>query len=729
MCNSSIKAPNISVMKNLLFLCMCLFSLLSVIPAANSQSSVPSPGVIWTEDSPNIYVNVYPQKNELEGGETVQLVIEQIIRPHWHTYWKNPGDSGAAMRVRWDLPEGFQASEFKWPTPQKMPVGPLTNYGYGDRVLILQELQIPEDVSQDEINIPVSYDILVCDEICIPETVDTVISFNHVGAVNTGVLDEALAQLPMVPDGWESSISRMDENTVLNVTTDISEADLSAYEIEFFPLQYGLVQNAAQPEVTVEGSEIILKQAKGDFNIEQIEDKGGILVLENEAGERKGYILDPAIKKTVEGAGFLSMADEDGIEKEDLSEEGHVGYILALFFAFLGGLILNLMPCVFPVLSIKVLSLAKMSDHSVWEARKHGLAYTAGIVFSFLLIAGLLILLKSGGSEIGWGFHLQSPVVILLLAYLFFLIGLNLAGYFEFGERVTNIGNGWMQGATGSFFTGILATTVATPCTAPFMAAALGYALLQPSIVALSVFVALGLGLAFPFLLISFIPVLQKAMPRPGQWMVTFKEFLAFPMFLSAVWLFWVLAEEVGTVGILWPVMGVVGVTFGLWMLRKADHRVIVQFLALLIMAISFFFSLYSIQMTHAGSKAVSHEMMEYGSMYSPQALADALASDRPVFVEMTAAWCVTCKFNHRIAIGTPKTKQIIEEEGIIYLVGDWTNYDADITSYLESFERRGVPLYVYYGRPDRETGIRPDPELLPQLLTPGIVERALRGY
>ncbi len=378
---------------------------------------------------------------------------------------------------------------------------------------------------------------------------------------------------------------------------------------------------------------------------------------------------------------------------------------------------------------MKALSLSKIAEKSKIEAQKHGIAYTAGIILSFLAIAGLLIILKSGGSEIGWGFHLQNPVVILLLAYLFFAIGLNLSGFFEIGGRLMSIGQGRKtEGVSGSFMTGILATLVATPCTAPFMAGAIGYAFLQPTPVALMIFATLGLGLALPYLLISFIPALHKMMPRPGQWMVTFKELLAFPMYATVIWLLWILSSQIDMNGFATPMIGLLGIVFSIWIYKYASTSQSAKNLFLMVLALGVFGGtmLYTVFQIQSFEMAKEQPMPEFGAPYSPAALENALSTDDPIFVEMTAAWCVTCKVNHYRAIDIQETRDIIDIRNVTYLIGDWTNHDAEITRYLNKFGRNGVPIYIYYGRPDVKTGKRPEPEMLPQILSPSIMAETL---
>ncbi len=397
--------------------------------------------------------------------------------------------------------------------------------------------------------------------------------------------------------------------------------------------------------------------------------------------------------------------------------------VLTLVFAFIGGLILNLMPCVFPILSMKSLALVKMAQHEPKAVKQHGLAYTAGVVLSFVAIAGALIILQQGGMETGWGFQLQNPIIVAILIYTLFIVGLNLAGLFEVGHGLGNVGSHLTEksGLIGAFFTGALATVVATPCTAPFMATAVGVALTQPPAVNLLIFATLGLGLAFPYLILSFVPSLRQSLPKPGAWMKTFQQFLAFPMFLATAWLLWVLAQQVGNVQLFSVFVGMIAIVFAFWVWPKAGK--LGRFVAIM----SFLVALY-------GMPSLAHKVdagdcyyeqarhLKMGEEFSMSTLDYYLnKTDNPVMVEMTAAWCITCKLNHASSIDINATRTLFGTNNVAFLVGDWTNQNDEITKYLHSFGRNGVPLYVFYPAPF-EDGVRPDPVILPQLLTPSIV-------
>lgn len=368
----------------------------------------------------------------------------------------------------------------------------------------------------------------------------------------------------------------------------------------------------------------------------------------------------------------------------------------------------------------------------------HGLSYSAGILFSFAILAGFLIVLKGAGEQIGWGFQLQNPAIILGLIYLLFTVGLNLTGFFEIRSgNLTNFGGSLAatQSHRGSFYTGILAALVATPCTAPFMGVAMGFALTQPAGVSLLVFLALGLGLALPYLLVTMIPPVRTKLPKPGHWMETFRQFLAFPMFISAIWLIWVYTQQTGSAGVVSALSGITAISFVIWLKKVMPEKGAGRMIAFTAMlaAIAVFLATFAAAVPQTQTPAAMEkgsQTQDTGSVqpYSPGALAALTAGDKPLFVNMTAAWCITCKINERVALNTETAKSLFNKHGIVYIKGDWTNYDPDISQYLERFERNGVPLYVYYGPRNKETNKRPEPVVLPQILSPGLIRKTLEG-
>ena len=706
-----------------------LLTILSLLFIAISSSSVFAQDNNENEEG-NVAFRVLAEKTTVEANEEIWIGVEQSIRPEWHTYWQNPGDSGSAPQHSWVLPDGFEISEIHWPVPRKIPYPPLLNYGYSDNVTLLQKLKVPSELPSGPIILSVDVEALVCKDICIPEygSFDLVLNdpATH-NEDNSAYLQQSLEKVPPQHD-WQ--VNFREDNGTFHLNAKLPDdflANIDQKTIDFIPLDWGVIENAATPKTNIENNVFTLTQTAGERPLDGIASIKGVLTYEDQKGTYKGVYVQATNNSALNTQPPLNTSSQ--ISSEAKMDVEATGLVRALILALLGGLILNLMPCVFPVLSLKALALVKTAEKDHGLARAHGLSYTLGVVLSFLAIASVLILLQAGGQQIGWGFQLQNAIVISLLAYLLFVIGLNLAGYFEFGNSLGNIGNKLTQssGLSGSFFTGVLATIVATPCTAPFMGVAIGYALLQPSPVALSVFAALGLGLALPYLAVAFIPALQKRLPRPGAWMDIFKQFLAFPMLGFAAWLVWILAQLSGPFAVFGILLGMLCIAFSLWLFKHLPangvKRAFVIILGLLSLLGAFILLPAKAEPTPATSAASSST---FGEEFSLQKLENALKGDDPVFVEMTAAWCITCKVNHRTSINIESTREIFAENNVKYLIGDWTNEDPVITEYLRSFGRNGVPIYVYYARPDADSGQRPEPVLLPQILTPGLVKGAV---
>lgn len=667
-----------------------------------------------------VHIRLLPERGQIKAGEELLIGIEQVITPDWHTYWKNPGDSGTETRIEWTLPDGFEVSEIQWPTPHKLPYGPLLNYGYEDNVVLMQKIIAPQNIPEGEITLSADIEVLVCKETCIPEYGTYTLKLNGAESDledNTAFLSFAQTRIPQHTD---QSVSYHEAQNDFVLSLKMNEDEIMAIDpatLTFFPEDWGLIENTAPVRASFEDNIITLKQTRGERLLSEIKTSDGsiqgVLSYKTTSGKPKSYAFT-AIKAPVSFGKAIHP---------------NMGFTIAkaILFAIIGGLILNLMPCVFPVLSIKALSLVKIADKHPSLARLHGLSYTAGVVLSFTTIAAILLILKSIGMEIGWGFQLQNPTVIAFLTYLLFLIGLNLIGFFEIAARISNFGGRLTQNTSGplnSFFTGILASIVAAPCTAPFMAAAIGFALTQPTFVNLAIFASLGLGLALPYLLLSFIPAFQHALPKPGAWMQTFKQFLSFPMFLSVIWLIWVLSQQSGPTGVLEILIGLATLTFAIWLLKHVPENKIAKPIVIIIAATSLAITAIMGIKSPAPNenRIIAEEAVErFGEVYTPEKLEALLAGDDPVFVEMTAAWCITCKANHAIAINTTHTRELFKNNNVRYLIGDWTNQDPTITQYLNQYERNGVPLYVYYAARNTQTGERPEPQILPQLLKPSI--------
>ena len=674
-------------------------------------------------------VRIVPERSIVGAEETLTLAVDINLAPKWHVYWKNPGDSGLPVKVQWDVPDGFTVGNIAWPTPDKISYDILANYGYYEQVTLLQTLHIPEILPQGKITLTASVDMLVCHDICIPESSTISIDLNNhdaPGTDNKAYINAAKNRLPSPIDGqFEYAESNGRLHLFLSPEPHEILDGITPEKIEFFPFDWGIINHAAAPDASIKDRTITIAHERGDQPLSDMSELSGLLVIKGERGQNKGFALTAAPK----------VIAQKQTEKENISEaENHIKssqitWFHAIYFALLGGLILNLMPCVFPVLSMKALSLVKMSEKENKRARVQGIAYTLGVVLSFLAVGAVLLLLKEAGTRVGWGFQLQNPVIVGILAYLLFIIGLNLIGFFEFKSVSGNIGNKLTQGNSwsSSFFTGVLATIVATPCTAPFMGAAMGFAITQTFPVGISIFGALGFGLALPYLILSFVPPLRRFLPKPGQWMEIFKQFLAFPIFASSIWLIWVLSQQSGSYGVLLVLLGMLAIAFCVW-LSHLRYKGVAKTFTTILLAICLFlpiFSLFYIKNTEQ-SVISSWKTYHFGIAFSDHALSQLLKGNDPIFVEMTAAWCITCKANQAIALNIKSTKALFQKHNVRYLIGDWTSYDDKITQYLDRFGRNGVPLYVFYGKRDIETGKRPEPVLLPQVLTPSIVEEVI---
>ncbi|NHZ93039.1 thiol:disulfide interchange protein [Massilia sp. CCM 8733] len=671
-------------------------------------------------------------------GQTVYLGLEQKIIPHWHTYWKNPGDSGTSTSIAWTLPAGVTTGAILWPAPSRFDIGPITNYGYADRVVLLTKLTVPgSQAIGSEIPVQAKASWLVCAESCFPQeaTLRTTLAVAATASVHSEhkpVIDAALKQIPLAVD-WQAVYLRQGDTLQARLTLPAQVGGTGAaafarqHTLRFYPAQWGTVAHNAAQSFSLDGQQLTIALAAGETPPAHGSQVRGVLV----AHEKTSSGGDGAIVHAVElGAGAAAPRPGKGAAPVPASSEGNITLWRALLLAFAGGVVLNLMPCVFPVLSIKALGLLKHSDLSGAQKRMQGVAYTAGVLVSFSLLALALIVIKSLGAQVGWGFQFQSPYFVLGVAYLIFVVGLSLSGVFALGGPA-NLGAGLASrnGYSGSFFTGVLATIVATPCTAPFMGAALGFALTQPSLVLWLVFIALGLGLALPYMLVSAWPALHRVLPKSGLWMERLKQALAFPMYAAAVWLVWVLAQQAGVNAVPLALGGMIMLALIAWLFDSTRNTSGARRLAangvLLVATLATLGVSFQAVRLLAGSPA---QVAQAGARqdweaYSPPRLAELRQQGRPVFINLTAAWCITCLVNEKVALSKPAFKELLQEEGITYLKGDWTNQDARISALLKQYGRSGVPLYLFY-----PSGTGSEAHVLPQILTHDIVSLALRS-
>lgn len=660
-------------------------------------------------DTGKVVAQLVSSHESAGAGETINLALRTVLDDHWHTYWRNPGDSGEPVQIDWTLPEGASAGEITWPLPKAIPTGPIINFGFEGVPLFPVEIKLPETAqSGDVLTLEASVYYLVCKDICIPESttlsLDVEIGETRPSRRWDGVIKAALSRAPK--QGSIKAVIEKSGETVSAGFTNLPQGDFS--KSFFFPYPQGLIA-PSQPQTpkSVDGG--LLITGTSDYMWDQAEGMlaklQGVLSYDKD-GKTVGEIVTLATQNRVLGTGASDKPT------------GSITFIGAILGAFLGGLILNLMPCVFPVISIKALSMVGIAHEGKTAIRREGWLYTAGVFATFLLLTLILLAVKAAGTELGWGFQLQSPKVIGALALLLFTIGLNLLGVFEFGSSLQNTGSGLAAkgGASGAFFTGALAVIVATPCTAPFMAGAVGYALSQPALITIAVFMALAFGFALPFLALSYAPSLLQKLPKPGPWMVRLREFLAFPMLGAAIWLVWVLSLQSGEAGLGLILIAMLLLAFGLWCLKRAGVGKLIGALAIAL-AIAAPLTLKSTQ----GSVAASE--MQAG-IWTPETVQSLRADGKNVFVDFTAAWCVTCKVNEKTVLSRNKVKDLFKDSGTALLVADWTNKDDVIAAELARHGRSGVPLYLFY--PAGHNTVKP--QILPQILTETVLREALLG-
>ena len=685
---------------------LLVFAVLSLLWAGSPQAAQST-----TVHSDHLAVQLVSQDAQAVPGTTTLVGLRLTHEREWHTYWINPGDSGLGTRLTWALPAGVAAGEIDWPAPHRIEVGPLTNFGYDGEMLLPVRITLPPQLAGSSVPLQVKASWLVCKEECIPgEAVLTLelplAAHAAPDAQWTQLFAAALAAQPTAAN-WAAQWSDTGDDIEILVQDGGQLSELAS--IEVFPQLATLIAHGRSKAERRPDERLRIRTPKSDaFSAPTT---GMPLLLASGSGTQRRVVsldLQPATLTTAP----VTQPVPATAAKPTLA--------FAILFALLGGMLLNLMPCVLPVLSIKALALAEHS-HEPQQARRHGLLYGAGTLVCFLGLAGALLMLRSAGQALGWGFQLQTPWVVAGLAMLMTVMGLSLSGMFELGASWMGVGQSLTEGnqARGAFFSGVLAAVVASPCTAPFMGPALGFAIVQPAPMALTVFAALGIGLALPIVALSFAPALGRWLPRPGAWMQRFKQLMAYPMYITAVWLLWVLGRQSGPDGMALVLLGTVVLVLGLWLWSSSAGRMPLRAgaVAALLAAVACVAALGRLSAAVESESAVTSRTWQ---PWSPNALQQLRAEGKPVLVNMTAAWCITCLANERVALSSDTVRQQLRELNITYLKGDWTQRDAAITDYLSQFGRNGVPLYVLY---PQGPGV---PEVLPQVLTPAIVESAL---
>lgn len=653
-------------------------SLIFLVPTAKAASFTGASEVFREE---HIQVQLLSSERHLQPGTTATFALRLLPDQHWHVYWKNPGDSGNPPEVRWAKPSGWVTHPFIWPTPERILVDPFYSFGYQGEVILPFTVAIPETLNGPAQDLEVLVKWLVCEETCIPGkrtfsfTMPVTTSAESEPGTWKTVIEQAQKQGPQGP----LSATMKTAQDAVTLTLAAEDLPQGTRIVEFFPhestgVKYSPPQIKDRTIVLEKNSEVAVYPLSG------------LLVLEKPDGQRLSYDLQ-------------------------LASEAAPNWLSLLLLAFLGGLILNAMPCVLPVLAIKVLSLVRESGSDVKKIRAGSLSYGAGVVISFLGLAGLLLLVKAGGQAVGWGFQLQSPAFIAALALLFFLLALNFLDLIQPWNALTRVGG---QGQ-GQFLSGVLAVAVASPCTGPFMGVAVGSALTRSPLEALLIFLFIALGFLSPFLALAWIPGSRRLLPKPGMWMETFRQAMAFPLLITILWLLWVLEKQTGMNGVLWILSGFVGLGFAAWLWAQMKHKerswIAITLLILIVCVVA-------IRQQKPVASASNGPAAGSSQLWKPFTAAGLQEARRkgPVFVDFTAAWCVTCQVNKTLVLNRAEIEKAFTDRGIQLMRADWTDYNPEITQTLAGMGRQGVPVYAFYF--DESSA----PQLLPEVLTTDLV-------
>ena len=613
----------------------------------------------------------------IQAGETIWLGLQLVHQADWHTYWRNPGDSGLPTDLQWTLPAGIVAGDLIWPAPKKIPIGTLANFGYEGTVMLVTPFKISPQFKTTQANSEVQFQLhanwLVCKQECIPQEGDFSLSvpLHSTTSMANEAFQKALSQQAQVLKGAHQAVISSDGRSVQLKVAGLPP-ELSNGPWTIFPQTANVVLNSASPQI----------QNSNDTTSNQVDVIVQVSSERMDSPRRMSWLLVQGTAKSPTGLQWTFETPVQGQWQEftqDLKATGNdpsntaaaaasalnaapfATWVLALLGAFLGGVLLNFMPCVFPVLAIKLLSITQQADRPK-EMRLSAWAFSVGVLVSFLLLGGVMLGLRAAGSQLGWGFQLQSPWVVGALAFMFVVIGLNLSGLFEFGSFVPSSVSSfqWAHPATNALWSGVFAVLIASPCTAPFMGASLGLAIGFPTWQALPIFGFMGIGMALPFILVSFSATWVRFLPRPGAWMVTFRHIMALPMYATAIWLVWVLGLQTGT-----------------WENTQVDPP-------------------SAVSATGSGGAAASPQPVVWEA-WSAEKVSGARQAGRPVFVDFTAAWCVTCQFNKKTTFADAALLNDFAQKKVLLLRADWTRYDPAITKALNELGRNGLPVYAWY--------------------------------
>ena len=729
-----------------IFACLSLsFAAFAAAPKPGSKADPFADPFASPPGGADVRASLVAEQDAIEPGKPVTVGLSLKLGKGWHVYWKNPGGPGFPVSVEWELPAGFKAGEIQWPHPERFDLSGLVNFGYEGDVLLPVEITTPATLKPgDKVELKAKISWLACQDACIPGDADVKLALPVASAdaqptrASKPPFEKARASMPQALSDWKVAAAQSSAGEY-TLTVTGPGAEKHTAELYFYPAIEGVVNAEPRQAFELKDGTLLLRLpfAKVDDGKDGKKASAaatrltGTLVSAtafDAAGKHKALAIDIPVTAGPRGA---TDAAAPGSNFNAAGAEETAGLPLSLAFAFLGGLILNLMPCVFPVLSIKILSFVKQSGEDRSVVRNHGFLFGAGVLVSFWALAGVLLILRASGESQGWGFQMQEPMFVLGMILLMFAIGLNLAGVFEFGFALSaaagkvsmsgpSIGAAAGEPSHGkgygkSFLSGVLATLIATPCTAPFMGAALAAALSMPPWQAMLVFTALGAGMATPYVVLSCVPALLKFMPRPGAWMESFKQFMAFPMFATVAWLAWVYLSITEPLALLKLLLGLTLFGMGMWWygrwgtpMKTPAVRWIARIGALCCIAVAVWFARYVEPPAEGEPGAVTWEA------FSEERLAALRKEGRPILIDFTATWCITCQANKAAALRTGASNEVYRKHNVALLVADWSKKDGKTLKVLQQYGREGVPLYLLFP-PDADK----PPEILPNLLTP----------
>lgn len=709
-------------------ICFLLLSLLFLSP-------------LFSQEEELLKAELIAETTSIQPGQPFWVALRIEVSQGWHSYWKNPGDSGMAASIQWDLPAGFTPGQTEWPYPVSFDVNGMTGYGYEGQTWLLTQITPPAELKiGGSIDLNANVRWLVCsDTTCVPgksSATTTLTVKSEPAALNEAHIDNFAAARKKLPrTDWIVEAVRSGELLELRLSKENFTVE-HITEAEFFPLHKRTIDPKKTPiVVTKEGKNLSLTLKECSASNRKVMDNlEGVVLIKDPAGNPHPIAVNtpwPAPEDNAVAIAAIPPLLEKAAEPMSMEFEG--GVALAILFAFLGGMILNLMPCVLPVISFKVLSFVKMAGESRTETMKHGIAFSIGVIISFWVLAIIMLILQAYGRSVGWGFQLQEPLFVAVLAAFLFIFALSLFGVFELGTSLTSLaGQAQSQksGLISSFLSGILATAVATPCTGPFLGSAIGFAVTLPAWKSLIIFTSLGLGMACPYLILAAYPKLMRFLPKPGNWMIAFKELMGFMMVAAVLWLVWVFGAQTNSLGVVVLLNSFFFIALACWIFGKWGTPIQTYRIRMTSYVLAIFcFCIAGTALLNvtapwvmaynplSGNQAEQKEWIDF----SEEKIAELRAQGIPVFVDFTAKWCLICQANHFI-LTTNEVSKEFDRLGVVRMKADWTKSDEKITKALRRFGRNGVPLYVLY-----EGNTHTQPKILPQVLTPDVVISYLR--